>query len=92
MPDWPLRHAGIDRKELWVGVEPSAIAVALAQMPQVWRALLAEHVPDAQRRCSACRWQTRAADPWPCALYAVAEAAQRAANRGLAARSERAKQ
>lgn len=62
-----------------MGAEPSAIAVALAGMPQVWRALLAQHVPDAQQRCSVCRWQTRAADPWPCAIYAVAAAAREVA-------------
>lgn len=45
---------------------PSTAAVALAGMPEVWQRLLTEHVPDRQGRCVACRWQTRAADKWPC--------------------------
>jgi hypothetical protein len=49
-------------------------------MVQVWRVLLAEHVPDREGRCSACRWQTRSADRWPCDLYLVAAAAQRVAS------------
>jgi hypothetical protein len=28
----------------------------------------------------ACRWQTRVADLWPCAIYDVASAAQRVAS------------
>jgi hypothetical protein len=49
-------------------------------MEQVWRELLAEHVPDREGRCSACRWQTRPADRWPCNVYGVAAAAQRVAS------------
>jgi hypothetical protein len=58
---------------------PSAIAAALTPMVQVWRALLAEHVPDREGRCFACRWQTRSADWWPCDVYLLAAAAQRVA-------------
>jgi hypothetical protein len=48
-------------------------------MVQVWRALLAEHLPDWEGRCLACRWQTRSADRWPCNVYSLAAAAQRVA-------------
>jgi hypothetical protein len=60
-------------------VAPSAVAAALAPMVQVWRALLAEHLPDREGRCQACRWQTRSADRWPCNVYSLAAAAQRVA-------------
>lgn len=66
-----------------VDAAPSALAVALAPMPEAWQRLLAEHVPDAQGRCVACRWQTRAADRWPCVVYDLAAAAQRVANTRL---------
>lgn len=59
---------------------PSGIAVALAPMEQVWQKLLAEHVPDREGKCSACRWQTRSADSWPCRVHDVASAARRLAS------------
>lgn len=58
---------------------PSALAVALAPMVELWRRLIAAHVPDREGRCSECRWQTRSADRWPCAVYDLAVAAQRVA-------------
>ncbi|MGH3586221.1 MAG: hypothetical protein ACRDQ0_07835 [Pseudonocardia sp.] len=58
---------------------PSTAAIALAPMVQVWTTLLAAHVPDREGRCVACRWQTRAADKWPCAVYLLSAAAQRVA-------------
>jgi hypothetical protein len=48
-------------------------------MAEVWQRLLTEHVPDRKGRCVACQWQTRAADKWPCNVYDLAAAAQRAA-------------
>lgn len=62
-----------------VDAAPSATAVALAPMVQVWRALLAVHLPDKEGRCTACRWQTRSADRWPCNVYSLAAAARRVA-------------
>jgi hypothetical protein len=64
---------------------PSSVAVALAPMVELWRALLTVHAPDREGRCSACRWQTRSADRWPCNVYDLAVAAQRvsAARQGL---------
>jgi hypothetical protein len=67
---------------LYVIPTPSPAAVALAPMVAVWQRLLTEHVPDRQGRCVACRWQTRAADKWPCAVYLLAAAAQRVATTG----------
>lgn len=64
---------------------PSSAATALAPMADVWQRLLAEHVPDRQGRCVGCRWQTRAADRWPCNVYDLAAAAQRVATTRLAA-------
>lgn len=58
---------------------PSALAAALAPMQEVWQGLLTMHVPDRDGRCMACRWQTRSADQWPCNVYFLAAAAQRAA-------------
>lgn len=58
---------------------PSSTAEALAPMRQVWQVLLAAHVPDLDGRCMACRWQTRSPDRWPCNVYSLASAAQRAA-------------
>jgi hypothetical protein len=58
---------------------PSTAAIALAPMREVWQVLLATHVPDREGRCLACRWQTRAADKWPCGVYLLAAAAQRVA-------------
>jgi hypothetical protein len=60
-------------------VDTDPNAAALAPMVQVWSALLAAHLPDRDRRCVACRWQTRAADRWPCDIYLLAAAAQRVA-------------
>lgn len=58
---------------------PSATAAALAPMWEVWQVLLAAHFPDREGRCTACRWQTRSADRWPCNVYSLAAAAQRVA-------------
>ena len=58
---------------------PSATAIALAPMVEVWQRLLTEHVPDRHGRCMSCQWQTRSADLWPCGVFSVASAAQRAA-------------
>jgi hypothetical protein len=68
---------------LWVTgplqAAPNPTAAALAPMREVWQVLLATHVPDRDGRCMACRWQTRAADRWPCNVYLLAAAAQRVA-------------
>lgn len=74
-----MSRAGTD------AVAPSPMAIALAPMVEVWRALLAAHTPDESgQRCRTCQWQTHAADRWPCNIYVLAAAASRAATmRGL---------
>ena len=54
----------------------SEIALALAAMPEVCDALLAAHVRASDGCCAKCRWQTRAADRWPCTVYSIAAAAR----------------
>jgi hypothetical protein len=46
-------------------------------MPEVWRRLLAAHVPDRLDRCSACRTASGSGQRWPCSLHQVASDAQR---------------
>jgi hypothetical protein len=75
----PFKAAAAGPTLLYVIPAPSPAAVALAPMAEVWQRLLAVHVPDRQGRCVACRWQTRAADRWPCAIHLLAAAAQRVA-------------
>lgn len=71
-------------RKRWHDPAPSAAATALAPMVKVWRALLAAYVPEREGRCTAIRWQTRAADKWPCGVYLLAAAAQRVADTSLA--------
>jgi hypothetical protein len=59
--------------------EPWPVAVQLARMPQVVETLLAEHVPDANRRCRTCGLPGTGSAylPWPCALWTIADTARR---------------
>ena len=52
------------------------MAAILAEMPDMWRAALAAHVPDQQGRCCACRDTSGAAAAWPCLTREVAEEAR----------------
>ncbi|SHK62122.1 regulatory protein, luxR family [Pseudonocardia thermophila] len=56
----------------------AAAAAALAPMVEVWFQMLVDHVPDADRNCTACTHGGTGArhTPWPCALRTVAEAAR----------------
>lgn len=71
-------------------VEPTAAAVPivtahqgladeLAPMVDLWQRLLAEHRPDQNGRCRTCTvgGTGMPGTPWPCALYGIAELAQR---------------
>lgn len=69
---------------------PSAAAIALAPMVEVWQRLLTDHVPDQQGRCMGCQWQTRSADLWPCGVFCLASAARRAARQAERAQQGRA--
>jgi len=53
-------------------------ADALAPMVEIWFRILTDHVPDENRRCSACTTAGTGArrTPWPCSLRAVAESAR----------------
>ena len=56
-----------------------AAAVELAPMVAVWRRLLGEHPPDPSGRCRSCTCGGTgiSAVDWPCALFTLAEHAQR---------------
>ena len=47
------------------------MAGVLAQMPEVFGRLLADHVPDRLGRCSACR-NAGSGVVWPCTLHQIA--------------------
>jgi len=47
------------------------MAGVLADMPDVVRRLLAEHVPDRLGRCTACR-NAGSGVRWPCTLHQIA--------------------
>jgi hypothetical protein len=55
---------------------PGALAEEMAIMPEVWRRLLAAHVPDRLGRCSACRTSSGSGERWPCSLHRIATRAQ----------------
>jgi hypothetical protein len=61
------------------GAEASAVPIAgvMADMPGVWRRLLAAHVPDRLGRCSGCRSDTGSGERWPCSLHRIAVEARR---------------
>jgi hypothetical protein len=65
------------------GPAPPAAATALpmadvmADMPGVWRRLLAAHVADRLGRCRGCRSDTGSGERWPCSLHRIAAEAQR---------------
>jgi hypothetical protein len=53
------------------------MADLMADMPGVWRRLLAAHVPDRLGRCRGCRSDTGSGNLWPCSLHQIASEAQR---------------
>lgn len=53
------------------------MADVMADMPGVWRRLLAAHVPDRLGRCRGCRSDTGSGELWPCSLHRIAKEAQR---------------
>jgi hypothetical protein len=54
-----------------------SMADVMADMPGVWRRLLAAHVPDRLGRCRGCRSDTGSGERWPCSLYRIASEARR---------------
>jgi hypothetical protein len=56
---------------------PGGIADVMAGMPEVWRRLLAAHLPDRLGRCTSCRTASGSGERWPCSLHRIATDAQR---------------
>lgn len=54
-----------------------AMAQVMSGMPDVWRRVLAEHVPDQGGRCQACRDEGGSSASWPCLTRQIAEQAKR---------------
>lgn len=59
-----------------------SMAVVMSEMPDVWRKVLAEHVPDAQQNCHEC-FQGGSRASWPCQTYRIAQEAKWVAEGGL---------
>lgn len=55
------------------------LAAQLAPMVDVWKRLLAQHVPDRAGRCVVCTKGGTGlpSSPWPCSIHAIAEMARR---------------
>jgi hypothetical protein len=55
------------------------LAVELAPMVDVWKRLLAQHVPDKTGCCVVCTKGGTGlpSRPWPCSIHAIAEMARR---------------
>lgn len=53
------------------------MAAVMAEMPEVWRRLLAAHVSDRLGRCTSCRNSSGSGELWPCSLHRIAGEAQR---------------
>ena len=53
-----------------------SMALVMSEMPDVYRRVLAEHVPDAGGRCGACRNVSGETASWPCQTYRVAQEAK----------------
>ena len=73
-----------------VGEDPGAtagtavpMADLMADMPGVWRRLLAAHVADRLGRCRGCRSDTGSGERWPCSLHRIATVARRLHDRKL---------
>lgn len=69
------------------GQVPSTVvpmADLMADMPGVWRRLLAAHVADRLGRCRGCRSDTGSGERWPCSLHRIATEAQRLHDQKLA--------
>jgi hypothetical protein len=59
-----------------------SMAVVMSEMPDLWRKVLAEHVPDAQGNCHEC-FHAGGRASWPCQTYRIAEEAKWVAEGGL---------
>jgi hypothetical protein len=59
-----------------------SMAVVMSEMPDVWRRVLAEHVPDGYQHCRAC-FHAGGRASWPCQTYRIAQEAKWVAEGGL---------
>jgi len=59
-----------------------SMAVVMSEMPDVWRRVLAEHVPDALQNCREC-FHAGGRASWPCQTYRIAQEAKWVAEGGL---------
>jgi hypothetical protein len=59
-----------------------SMAVVMSEMPDVWRRVLAEHVPDGCQNCRAC-FHAGGRASWPCQTYRIAQEAKWVAEGGL---------
>ena len=48
------------------------MADVMAGMPEVWRRLLAAHLPDRLGSCASCRTASGSGERWPCSLHHIA--------------------
>jgi hypothetical protein len=79
--DGPVVRAVADVRE----IRPHArgdlhqLALELAPMVDVWKRLLAQHVPDRAGRCVVCTKGGTGlpSTPWPCSIHGIAEMARR---------------
>lgn len=79
--DAPAVHAVADVRE----IRPHSrgdlhqLALELAPMVDVWKRLLAQHVPDRAGRCVVCTKGGTGlpSTPWPCSIHGIAEMARR---------------
>ena len=67
-----------------VSAATSPIAHVMADMPGVWRRLLAAHVADRLGRCRGCRSDGGSGERWPCSLHRIATEARRLHDQKLA--------
>jgi len=60
------------------------LALELAPMVDVWKRLLAQHVPDRAGRCVVCTKGGTGlpSTPWPCSIHGIAEMARRKHDEG----------
>ncbi|GAA4895770.1 hypothetical protein [Actinomycetospora straminea] len=59
-----------------------SMAVVMSEMPDVWRKVLAEHVPDERHHCREC-FHAGGRASWPCQTYRIAQEAKWVAEGGL---------
>jgi hypothetical protein len=81
-PEHALRGGDVEEQDD-DGRPAVPMAEVMAEMPGVWRRLLAAHVPDRFGRCSACRSATGSGETWPCSLHRIATQARQVHEQNL---------